>query len=366
MLKQEFYKLFVKRFIIFLFVIFVLIKVCVNILGFQPSTFTDKQQIKYQNYTQYLSGKLTNEKAQFILSERDAYLQSSKRIEQATADYADNKLTDIEYEILIEKESEYIVNEPVFKEILKQYNYVLEDTEHRYFINYTGWNSILCNESFDYILLFFLLISITIIFSCEYDSGMYVINLTCKYGYKKLAKQKISIGILLSVFGTLVFSTIDIISTLFQSDLMHGDYPIQSLPYFSTYSGNLSLMEILFITIALKILGCCYFATLIMCVSVISKSTIITLFFNLAINIIPYVLNMSPLLKLLLPLPGGLLNGSGYFVGYSIIHNNKEIIRTIQPYELIIIILTVLLVMIISLRLTQKFYNTTERKRVTR
>lgn len=358
MFRQELYKLLIKKHILLLFVLFILLYGVFNMISPQPSDFTDKvQQETYESYMQQLTGPLTAEKEDFILSEQEKYSQSAKRVEQITNDYAAGKINDVEYDTLIEKESTYMINEPVFKQIERHYNYIKEDAEHRYFMDYTGWNLLMGKEAINYILLFFILISTTIVFNCEYESGMFIINSTCKYGKKRTILNKIIIGLLIALFSSLLFAGIDIIATSIQTPLIHGNYPIQSLPFFSNYLGELSLIKAYSIVVLLNIFGCCYASTLIMCLSVLSKSTMTTLFINLAINIVPYILSISSRVKYLLPLPGGLLAGTGYFVGsVKDVDSGKTVLPAISSLELIALVLTILIIMIISIIIMFRFY----------
>ncbi len=345
MFKQEFKKLMIKKHILLLFVLFLLLYIIFNLATPQKQGFTDKvQQEKYISYIQQLVGPLTTEKEKFILSEQEEYNQSAQRVEKIVADYSSGKISDVEYDNLIEAESVYMINEPVFQKIQWHYNYVKENPTNRYFIDYSGWDSLLTKESINYVLLFFLLISITLIFTSENDSGMVVINSACKYGKKKLTSYKILIGFFIGAFSSCIFSLTDIFLAFSQGALSHGDFPVQSLPFFANYAGELTLNRILFTIGLLNLIGCCYVVALIMCIAANSKSTITTLFVNLSINIIPYILSINPRIKYLLPLPGGLLVGSGYFVG-----SNDEISSEIASYELIALIVVVLIIIATSI-----------------
>lgn len=345
MFKQELKKLMIKKHIFVLLILFLALYIILNLTVPEKQIYKDKvQQEKYMSYQQYLAGPLTSEKEKFILSEQEEYTQSKQRVQQIVDDYSSGKISDVEYDNLIEAESVYMINEPVFKEIKKHYNYVKADPGNRYFLDYSGWNSLLSKESVNYILVFFLLISTAMIFTSENDSGMSVINSACKYGKKKLTSYKLLMGFIIGVFASLVFSLTDIFLSLSKGTLSHGGFPAQSLPLFADYTGGLTLNEMLITVDLLNLIGCCYAVALIMCTAAVSKSTIITLFLNLSINTIPYILSFSSRIKYLLPLPGGLLVGSGYFAGADKNTENGTL-SVITSYELIALIIVVMIIM---------------------
>lgn len=315
-LGEELRKLFIKRYILLIVGTFIFIKIILTVLSMPGAVYSDKmQQEKYQYYMKILSGKLTEEKEGFIKQEKKKYEDSNRRVDRALSDFSSGKISDVEYDLLIDKETIYMVNEPVFRDIEKQYRYVKANPNQRYFLDRSGWNALLANEKTDFLLLFCILIVNAVIFNYESESGMSILNLTCKYGRIRMAAAKIGIGLLTSASISILFTLINIFVVCTTADLTIGSYPLQSLRYYEALSENISLLGTLISVSALRVMGCCYAAVIIMCVSVFSNSTIITLFSTLSLTTIPYLMPIVSKIKYLMPFPGGLMTGTGYFRG---------------------------------------------------
>lgn len=202
-----------------------------------------------------------------------------------------------------------------FNIVYSQYEYIKKDINRRYFLYTQGWDALLGKEQLDWTLMLLLMMVITPVFAFEYESGMYQILLSCKKGEKSLAFSKIIVIIVISAALSAAFSIMEFLFINFKLGLQNGDFPIQSLEFYSTAIHNISLIKSFILMSVIKVAGYCFFSLLISFFSVVTKKTLVSLFAGGTIILIPYFLAPLGELRYKIPIPLGFMLSNGYFRG---------------------------------------------------
>ena len=227
-------------------------------------------------------------------------------------DLENNKITENDFLSKNESLQKQLTYQDAFNEIYKQYKYVSEDSESRYFLSVNNIYDLVAGENIDYILVFFIIVFCSSIFSYEYYSKQFYINFTSKLGGNALSKIKIILSLSVCVFVCVLFSFIEFV---FKADFSVLSYPVQSIPYFESYKANATIIEVFLKECLIKVLGAIYLAVTILFVSNLIKSHLGTAFFGIAINFVPVIIKLPSYILHKIPLPICLLTPGAYFCG---------------------------------------------------
>ena len=260
---------------------------------------------------------------------------------------ADGKISKSEYEEKSKQYYERIKNTAVFNVVYNKYYYAKELPEERYIMDERGWNTLLSHGELDFILLLCLLIVLTPLFCNEYESGMDALLLSSSKGKYRTAIAKLLSGFVLAITLTIIFSIIEYMCVDMMVGLNNGSYPLKSLQFFKESAYYISLNQAFLITVLCRVLGTLLFVECVSIVSIFSKKSIITLFSSSVLVIFPSILFPDKSVLYYLPLPSGLLSGTGYLWGNtykSIINEQCRLEKIIQFHKIESGVFTILLV----------------------
>lgn len=315
-IKYEFYKLLIKRKGILIILIFMFIKLLTLTFSVQSvNSKLDENLTVYNEYMVNISGKLNIEKESYIINEKNKITKASSLVNKIIEDYQNGSITEEEYTDKILSLNKVLDKQRCFNIIYSQYEYVKKDTNRRYFLYTQGWNALLGKEQLDWAFMLLLMMVVTPVFAFEYESGMFQILLSCKKGKKSLAFSKIIVIIVISSSLSAVFSIMEFMFINFKLGLQSGDFPIQSLEFYSTAIHNISLIKAFILISVIKAAGYCFFSLLISFFSVVTKRTLVSLFAGSTIILIPYFIAPLGELKYKIPIPLGFMLSNGYFRG---------------------------------------------------
>ena len=120
--------------------------------------------------------------------------------------------------------------------------------------------------------------------------------------------------ITLAIGTTMLFQLIQFSVVALSVGVDGVSYPLQSLSFFENSPYFISIGQAYVIVIICRCLGAAWLAVLIALFSVLFQQTILTTFSGIAISVLPHLIGSS-FLKYILPLPAGLLAGTGYLWG---------------------------------------------------
>ena len=333
--------------------------------SFNPALEENKSQ--YTAYLDVVKGNLSTEKEQFLTDESRSLNEGKASLNKLYDNFYDGQMSEDDFDRERIPLEELLSNQDGFELIFEQYVYVRENPSQRFMLYRNGWDALLSNDSLDFLLILIILLLVTPVFCHEYDTSMDSLSITTKKGGKQQAICKI----VLVLISVLVLSLISISLRYVFFDLKYGldngDYPLQSLSYFSTATKNLSLTETFIFVSSLKTLGFLSFAMAILFLSVCIKRYAFTLFSSIALIVIPFIGMGASTAKYLFTGPLGLMLGTGFFRGDIYVTDRfmdgtQQVFKEITPHAILILVAAVFsilaLMMIIIAHLRSNVWNT--------
>ncbi|MFD2117264.1 hypothetical protein ACFSTH_13105 [Paenibacillus yanchengensis] len=362
---EEFNKLFVKQKGWIIVTIALLFKIVITIQsGYHTETIIERNPEGYHYYLQQYTGPLTTEKEQQMKQEYEAVVHAQYELDKLSQQWQAGEIEDIYYKDKSKQYYEKMSNSAVFHLLYNQYFYVKEAPSERYIVDERGWNTLLSHGIPDFLLLLVLIILLTPLFCYEYEQDMILLLQSSKKGKYVVGIIKLVIGSFIALMLTLLFYIVDWICVHAMVGLHHGNYPLQSLTYFSTSDYKITLNEALLLKLLLRMIGSLFFMGCISLIGVISKKTIITLFTSSVLVLLPFVLLMGQSLLYYLPIPAGLLEGSAYLWGdkYTILYatggsSTRQItFQALEKKEFLMLLMFYLLVTVLLFVFTFRKY----------
>lgn len=338
MIFLELKKVLIKQRGFLIILIMIILKVIFTISsGYDSLYIIDQNQQGYASYIEQYKGKLTLAKQKEIETEYYAVIHATSELEELSRRFIKGEIDKKKYEELSRKNYEREKNREVFDVVYNQYIYVNEEPNKRYIMDTRGWSSLLSHTSIDFFLILCMILVFTPLFCYEFESGMDVLLLSSKKGKYKATIYKLLGAFALGVLLTILFSFLEYICIDRMVGLQNGDYPLKSLDFFKSSEYDISLNQAFLITIMNRTLGSLILALMISIIGILSKKTIITLFTSSVLAFLPYILFSEKSLLYYLPLPSGLLSGTGYLWGTSYLSDfgDKGTIVQVVKFQMI-------------------------------
>lgn len=270
-------------------------------------------QEEYSWYLKKVTGAYTKEKATYLEQEAQR-ISSAQNTQKELLDlYYAGQISVEEFQLKYAQLEDIIKHKDGFEVLYDQYLYVCENKENHYFLQTNGWSGLLSRNVFSFPLFLVLLLTITPIFCSEYNCKMDGLIRTMQNGHRNVF-YKILLALLMAIFLSLAESVLRFLFFTVKYGLPHGDYPIQSIPYFGDYSQTISLMGGYWSITALRSFGTIIITVLILLLSVLLKKYALTMLVTAASTILPYIgLTMTQIYHL--PLPLTFFLATDFFVG---------------------------------------------------
>ncbi len=256
--------------------------------GFDSTKAIAQNEAAYLSYIQRWQGKLNEQKV------------SEMQEEYYRLNHAGNQ--------------EMQANKAVFMEVYNQYYYAKEDPSRRFLVDERGWNTILTHDSVNFLLVLCLSALCVPVFCGEYSCQMDKLLRSCRNGREQLAEYKLMIMAAAAMIAVLLFQGVQFLTVAMTAGLSGFSYPLQSLSFFETSPYTLTIGQAYVIVVLCRIAGAAWFAVMTAFLSVWCRKTVLTIFSTISLSIFPHLFGDS-FFKYVLPLPSGLLAGTGYLWG---------------------------------------------------
>ncbi len=350
---------------VLLIVLFLVVKIVVLFNQTIPDNhFSPAQEETLKQYLQELSGELTQDKIDYILNEEQAILQASKLLTEAQTDYSEGKISVEEFYDILDEYSSVTERESAFKVLKNKYLYASGDAENRYLLYSQGWNGLISARDVDFVMLLLLVILIVPVFAKEYEGKTFQLIFPTKRGRLSLAISKISSVFFTVLIVGILFFVAEFLSFSVRYGLPDGNFPLQSLPYYSASPYNLTLFGAFVAMSAIRLLGYFVFAGIIIFLSVAFKKYLPSMFVSSAIVLIPYILFKDAPNVYRLPFLTGLFTAKGYLLGEGSVSalNNEDVwvqytVDIVSRSELLIFIIGFLLFVLLLIGTTILIYS---------
>ncbi len=315
MLCHELKKLFIKQYVILLFVIFLIGEILFLNAQYpdsRPANAVTRQHL--EEYMSEFSGKLTAEREQRILDEQEIILNAKNAENDIMRklwynDYKNESdfLADITPVSIITERSD------AFDILMSKYNYASENPENRCIIS-NGYNG-LTRDFPDVLITILVILSTSFLFLNEESSNVITIIRISKNGMVKTLRSKI-ISVLILICAAHGISVIaELLFMLIRGSANELMFPLQSIEFYRNCPFEISILSAFFVISAIKLLGYFFLAASIVMLSVTIKKPLLTVFIPTAVCILQQFL-FSPATPAYY-LPTGLLRAVGYFRGNS-------------------------------------------------
>ena len=269
-------------------------------------------------YTKYLSsvtGSLDGETAKFF-SEKDAEFSRAESLLQTIYQrYSRGELTQEAYRAELEELEQLQASKKGYDVLYRQYLYARENPENRYLLDTYAWDSLISKDSLDLKLLIIIMIFALLCFGRENVSEMDTIIRMSVNGVKKTAREKILLVIFLSLSVCILDVLIRIAYFQWGYGFHHGDYPVQSLSFYSGYEGSISLTGAAFRIFLFRMAGCMLWGLTVSAATVVLRKYATSMFVTLALILLPYYGFPKQYIKYFMPGSLGFMIGTGYYQG---------------------------------------------------
>lgn len=318
----EFKKLLLKRRGLLLIALFFLLRLGSLLLLDTPDN--GELELYREDYMYYLSqteGSLTAKSAALLDGIFQKIIEAGIEIPRLYNSFYDGNITKEELSTQVAPYEEALIRKNGFQLLYEQFIYAREDPEHRYLLYNNGWNALLTDNTLDMVFVSMLLLIITPIFCHEYHSDMDMLDLTTRRGTKRLTLTKLLLAAYVVTFLCLLHSTLEYVFYGLRYGLPHGNYPLQSLPYFADSTKSLTLMEAFLWTAVNQWFGSLLFGVVILFLSVLTRKYTLTLIVSTSFLILPYYIVQNETLQYFLPGPLAFLLATGFLRGTEIASN---------------------------------------------
>lgn len=311
MLAAEMRKFFIRQHALLAILVFFVLKLLS--MYYLSTQVEAKDWESYDFYLEKLGGALDEEKEQFIITSYQELNDVYKNINDLEEQYEQEEISETAYLEQLQQITQVKQAETQIKVFYNKYQYALKNPQTHYIVDENGWTQLLTEEHLDYLLILLLFFIAVPVFCNEYETEMNYLQLCSKNGRLQLVVIKIITLTALALVLSLASSLIEFFSYRALYGLSFEDAPIQSLAFFEESNSSLSLIELWRWITASKMVGTVFLTIMILAVSVILHKSLLSLIVNALLLVIPSILSNVGKLKYQLPLPTGLLYGTGYF-----------------------------------------------------
>lgn len=271
-----------------------------------------------EDYTYYLSGvegPLTKKSIAFLDDISKKISEADVEIPRLYNSFYDGGITKKELEAQASPYEEVQRRKKGFHLLYGQFIYAREAPKNRYLIYDNGWNALLTDGTLDMVFVGLLLLIIAPIFCHEYHCGMDVLNLTTRRGAQRLTFAKLLLAAAVVTLLCFLNSALEYVFYGLQYGLPHGNYPLQSLPYFAASTKSLTLLEAFLWTAVSRWFGSLLFAAVILFLTVLTQKYALTLILATSLLLFPYYVVPNEMIWYSLPGPLAFLLGTGFLRG---------------------------------------------------
>ncbi len=350
-LRQESYKLFVKRGFLFLVLLLLVFDLTVTAVDLKASvTLTQPSFLVYKEYIEKYKGEVTDEKMQQINDiriETELIYENKQKIQEK---YKNNSISRREYEEKIAEFNKYESKTEGINAFLSVADTAwLNETQ---IMDNTGWNVLLNDSSID--LATVIIVISLVILLCIYDieTGIDYMKLSTVKGKSILLKSQLTIIISFSVFIGLFVS----LAKYLLVDLMYGldssSFSLQNIAGFEQATKDISILSAYALLGAIKTFGLIFLGIITFTIGIFLSSSLYSAFFSFALTYLPAYILRDKRLLYFLPFPSAMLIGKGWFV--SLISEGDTYFAEISTNEMIgyflLMSLVIVLLIIVSMR----------------
>ncbi len=305
--------LFTQKAIVYMGIFFILYTGILVITDSPANENVELYRDQYHYYMNELKGPMDEEKENFIIEEAKKIANAQVDLTNLYDAYYDGNIAEDTFNEEANHLRDILKNKDGFEQIYKQYLYVVEKPENRYFMYKNGWSGLLENKPYEGLFILALVLIITNIYCYEYRSNMDDILITTSKGAYTYRFAKFMTGCSLVTLLYIIMLGIKWLYYDIKYGLPYGSFPLQSISMFKESTKILSIGDVFLYIHLLKFLGVLLSTVIIMTISVYFRKQLLTAFISLGAVFLPY--SVVTKLHLYFFQPIGFIMGTGYFEG---------------------------------------------------
>lgn len=314
----EFKKLYLKQRGVLIVLLVIFFEIIMRfITGYDSNYIIDRNENTYHQYLQEYEGKITSQKIQSLQEEYQNVKKAAAKIQDCKEQYQKEKITKEEYQEIAKKYFRKTNNGSVFNIVYNQYIYAKEDVTQRYMLDTRGWETLLCHQDLNMILVIGIVVLCSPLFCWEYESDMEQILLYSRYGKYHSAVKKFLTAIVSAIILVLLCTAVDYCYVANSVGLAHADYPLKSIQFFENSPYHMTLGNAYLCIVLFRIIGAVMASCLVCIIAIISKKIIITLVASSLVFISPSIIFSTSSVGYYLPIPSRQICATGYLWGTS-------------------------------------------------
>lgn len=290
LLVQEFYKTF------WIQKALVLCVVCIGLQIYQYHDITiyrNQEEIIYMEYMKKLEGKLTPEKEQWILQQKQYYESLHQQQELIMQKKENKEITSQKANQTLDMINQNLEGERIFDNVLEQYQRVTHNSNCEFIVPYAYQNVFLQNTWTlipTIVLCIFIIISGSQMFPYEYQNMMNRITFITVKGRRKVICNKFIVSFVLNVLF-IILTMLPIFLLFHQTYGFHSiQASIISIEQFSHFPSFISIGMGCFINILLKLFAVMCMITMIHVIALKTRNNILTCFIASLLFLMPLLL----------------------------------------------------------------------------
>lgn len=346
-----------KGWIIFLF----LIVSQLLFYGFRSMDYnyqTEQYKEQYQAYLVTFGGKFDEQKEAKLTAEEERISLAEKESLQSFQKLYYGEYTIEQYDEDLAMYHNLYEEKMAFQQIQNQYDYARQDADRRYVLNENGWYVALQENSLNFLLIFCVILLSVRVFTPEYETQMYGIIASTRNGKRHTVTSKLMVCLLSAIIFGVLTSIICLLSALFKFGLEDGNYPLQSISYFSDCPYDLTILQSYLLIWVSKIFALCIVSMITVLCAVSLKRSVSAFFVSAIIVVLPYFLFDVNFILHCIPYLGLSVSGL-YFRGIEKTVSETELpqLQSISLSEILIVYAVGILLFSICLWSTAKIWN---------
>ncbi len=357
LIKYEAYKLFIKRRLL------LILTVCIAAEAVTAYNSAEKAKIdnyesqqKYEYYISVYAGELTEEKQNEInsLIEKDESITDEKK--QLVQSYVAREITDREYEEKLKTYNEYSIGHNGFEMFVQDFQNAAENKT--YLIDQRPWNVLFGNESIDFILVLFIIISVVLLSVYDEESGANSITFPTVRGKKHKWLSHFVILIMTAAFMSVAISVVRYVIINIAYGFNNCNFRIGNIDLFYKSERNLTLIQGYILISAIKIFGAVYLAVTAYFIGAVFKQSLLTIFSSFTLTFLPNYIFPDREYKYLIPFPSAFLTANGYLFGDQI--NDIVYFKSLNIMQIVLIISIAAAISVVFMLIS--YFKTVRRK----
>lgn len=269
----------------------------------------------YHYYLSQVEGLVTAETEAYMQTTAGAFAEMESEFQTIYRKVSNGQLTREESGKRIEELEAHLRMKKGFLALYDQYMEAKEDGDSRYLLDTAPWEAMLSADRLELPLILFVLLLACVCFGMEITSEMDVMLRISVNGEKRVGAYKLVLVTAMSVLGFLAEYGIRAAVYQWKYGFDHGDYPLQSLAVFHSYSGTVSIMEACVGIFLWKLLGVLLWSVIACALMVWLRNYMVTMMGAFSGLILAYIGIPKEHLKYCVPGPLGALLGTGFYRG---------------------------------------------------